>query len=58
MSKVDIKFVFDILDSHVEGYERELNQEILTSQEYSGRIIALENFKVALLSFIKEANKL
>lgn len=57
--KTDLKFVFDIIDSKIDGYRLEEQSEgYLTEGMYQFEISALEDLKRTLKEFIKDANKL
>lgn len=50
---VDLKWLFDIIDSNIQGYK-----EAEKHFEEHNSIEALESLRKQLLDFIKEANKL
>lgn len=55
---MNLKFIFDIIKSHAEGYRLELQDGEISDEEYHTRINTLVNLQTALSTFIKDANKL
>lgn len=57
--KTDLKFIFDIIDGQILGYEKDLEDDpfgIGYGNAY--KIDALDELKNTLKNFIKEVNKL
>lgn len=54
---VNIKFIFDILESHRKEYLNDFNDGILTDEEYYAKDDALRILSDTLRQFIKESNK-
>jgi hypothetical protein len=53
---MNIKFVFEIIDSHISGYEKEMEDYIINNDAGNGAIGALLTLRKTLEKFIKEAN--
>ena len=54
----NLKFIFDILESHRAEYLNEHTDGILSNEEYYAKDDALRILSDALKDFIKESNKL
>jgi len=57
-SKVNLRFIFDIVESYIGAAERDYSQKQITLNEYNIKVEVLEELKTSIESFIKEANKL
>lgn len=56
MSKVDLNFIPDIIDSYIGGLERDHAQGIETQDSYTAKVEVLEQLKRTFKSFIKDSN--
>lgn len=56
--KIDLRFISDIISSHISGYKVEYDTGLITAEELNQRMIALNKLSSAIIEFIKESNKL